>query len=95
MFRIAFDVEEGKFRALIHVHDYHNESEIKEYWSSITNIPLKQFHKSYLKQNTKIRLRENYRGTISIRYQDALIALELRTVYNTFARTVVGGVVQR
>ena len=89
LFRCAFALDEKKFRGLIHVHEYHNETEIKKYWASITNIPLSQFQKSYIKSHTKIRIRNDYKGTISIRYYDYKIALELYFIYNRFAKTLV------
>lgn len=89
LFRSSFSLDERKFRGLIHVHEYHNEIEIKNYWSKITNIPLSQFSNSYLKPHTKKTIREGYKGTISIRYYDYKIALELGFIYNKFAERVV------
>lgn len=91
LFRTAFRLNENKFRALIHIHVYHNDDQIKEYWSKITCIPLKQFNKSYRKANTGKTIREGYKGCIRVAYYDAKIALELGMFYNTFA---TGGVVQ-
>jgi len=88
LFRKAFIIDESKLRGLVHVHEYHNELETKKYWSEITKIPTNQFQKSYLKPHTKKRIREGYKGTISIRYYDARIARELYSIYNTFAQSV-------
>lgn len=89
LFRSSFILDEQKFRGLVHVHEYHNEIEIKNYWSKITNIPLSQFSKSYLKPHTKKTIREGYKGTISIRYYDYKIALELGFIYNRFADRLI------
>ncbi len=89
LFRSSFKLDEKKFRALVHVHEYHNEIEIKNYWSNITNIPLSQFSKCYLKPHTKKTIREGYKGTISIRYYDYKIALELGFIYNMFAERLI------
>ena len=86
LFRLSYNPDESKFRALVHIHNYHNDPEIKLFWSKITNIPLSQFNKSYLKQNTSKRIRENYMGCIRIAYYDSKIALELRMIYNMFAQ---------
>jgi transcriptional regulator with XRE-family HTH domain len=67
-FRKAFDVDERRFRALIHVHNYHNINQQIEFWSKITKIPKSQFTKPYNKPNTEKRIKENYQGCISIRY---------------------------
>ena len=31
--RSSFDLDENKLRALVHIHDYNNDNEIKEFWS--------------------------------------------------------------
>jgi transposase len=89
LLRIAFNIKEQKFRVLVHIHEYHNEKEIIKYWSKITNIPLKQFNKCYLKSHTKKRIRKGYMGTVRIRYYDSKIALELRFLYNIFAQRLL------
>ena len=94
LLRKSFPIDESKFRALIHIHDYHNKRRLMTFWSELTNIDLKQFNKCYLKPHTRIRKRDGYMGCIRIKYYDAKIAKELRTIYNTFA-SMIGGVVQR
>ncbi len=88
LFRTSFNLDEKKFRILVHVHEYHNDKLIKKYWSKLTQIPISQFYRSYLKANTKKRIRQNYKGTISVRYYDYKIALELSMIYNRFARSL-------
>jgi len=88
LLRNGFNINESKFRALVHLHEYHNKMEIKKYWSSITQIPLTQFSRNYIKPHTKKRTREGYKGCISIRYYDYKIALELRSVYNSLVRNI-------
>jgi len=85
LLRSSFILNENKFRGLVHIHEYHNENEIKNYWSKITRIPLNQFSKSYLKPHTGKNIREKYKGTISVSYYDYKIALELSFIYNWFA----------
>lgn len=85
LLRSSYKLDESKFRGLIHIHEYHNEKEIKNYWSKITKIPLSQFTKSYLKPHTSKNSKAGYKGTISIRYYDYKIALELKFIYNRFA----------
>lgn len=85
LLRSSFELDEKKFRGLIHIHEYHDEKEIKNYWSKITKIPLSQFSKSYLKPHTGKNTKDGYKGTISINYYDYKIALELTFVYNWFA----------
>ena len=50
LLRFGFLINESKFRALIHLHGYHNEKDQMKFWSEVTNIPLNQFYKSYQNQ---------------------------------------------
>lgn len=86
--RASFSIDEDKLRAMVHVHEYHDEKKIKSFWSEITNIPLNQFSKSYLKSHTKKRIREGYKGSIRIRYYDHKVALELRSLYNKLCEVI-------
>lgn len=86
LLRFAFDLDESKFRVLMHLHEYHNEQKQKRYWNKITKIPKSQFTKTYWKPHTKKRKRENYPGCIRISYYDAHIARQLHAWYNTFAK---------
>lgn len=86
LFRSAFNLNESKFRCLVHVHEYHNDIDEKQYWSKITAIPLSQFNRSYLKPHTGKRKKLNYHGTISIRYYDSKIAVKIKSIYNMFTR---------
>lgn len=88
LLRTSFKIDEHKLRALIHLHEYHVPEVERIYWSQITEIPLTQFSKNYLKPNTKNRIREDYRGTIRISYYDHKIALELRALYNMLAKNL-------
>lgn len=83
--RTSFHLNEFKFRALVQIHEYHNETKIKMFWSKVTKIPLNQFTKSYIKPHTGKRIRENYMGSIHINYHDYKIARELAAVYNILA----------
>jgi len=81
-------VDETKFRALIHLHEYHDESKQKKFWSDITKISENKFQKSYLKINTGKRIKENYPGCISIKYYDAKIFKELKALYKSFYKYI-------
>lgn len=89
LFRLGFHLDEKKFRCLVHVHEYHDDKKIKEYWSQLTNIPLSQFNRSYKKKHTGKRKRENYMGCLQLRYHDWRVALEMRLLYNMFAQLVI------
>ena len=86
LFRSAYVIDESKFRCLVHIHEYHNDTEEKQYWSKTTSISTDQFNKSYLKPHTGKRKKLNYHGTISIRYYDSKIAVRINSIYNMFAQ---------
>lgn len=90
LLRKGFDINESKFRALIHLHQYHNEEKQKVLWHEMTKIPLNQFNRTYWKPNTGKRKHENYPGCIAISYYDAEVAKELTTIYNSFVQRGVG-----
>lgn len=88
LLRQSFMIDENKLRILVHVHEYHDEKDIKNFWSKITNVPLTQFNKSYLKANTKKVIRHGYKGCVRIRYYDYKVARELRMFYNVFSEMI-------
>lgn len=84
-FRRGYNLDERKFRACIHLHEYHNYVQIHNYWSSITGIPLNKFRKAYLKPHTGIRKKDQYKGCITIYYFDSSIAHQLEALYNAIS----------
>ncbi len=65
-------VPEERFRVSLHLHSGQNEKQIKKYWSKITNIPICQFNKSYIKkEGSGYRKNILYNGTIKIRVCDS------------------------
>ena len=91
--REGFSLQEHKVRALVHIHEYHNDDEIRQFWSKVSNIPLSQFNRSYLKPHTNKRNHPGYMGCVNIRYFDSKIAAELQILYNKLSDKL-GGVVQ-
>lgn len=88
LLRLSFPIDEKKLRAMVQIHEYHNDNAIKNFWSKVTTIPLSQFSRSYLKPHTKKRIRQGYKGSVRIRYYDYKIALELRSIYNVLAQVI-------
>ena len=82
LLRRSYNLDESKFRITVHLHEYHDKTQIMQFWSEITKVPLKQFIKPYLKPHTAIRKHDNYKGCITIRYYDVQIARELTAIYN-------------
>ncbi len=67
-FRKICKVPEEKFRIKLYIHSLHSRKNVKKYWSELTDIPLSQFHKTYIK-STSLRYRKYrlYNGTCAIR----------------------------
>ena len=67
-FREVCHVPEQKFKLSIYYHSGQDEYKIKKYWSSVTKVPLNQFHKSmFKKEGTGYRKNVLYNGTVKIR----------------------------
>ena len=77
IFRKSFPLNEKKFRALLHIHEYHQEKKQIRFWSKVTQIPTMQFSRSFHKKNTGKNIRVGYPGCLSIRYYDSKIQKEL------------------
>jgi len=88
LLRKSFALDERKFRALVHLHEYHNKSTQLKYWSELTRIPIDQFHKSYLKPHTGKNTRHGYPGCISIRYLDSSLGKLLKMIYIELGKNV-------
>ncbi len=84
LLRSSFKLDESKFRACLHLHSYHNEEEQIKFWSTLTNIPKRQFIKTYNKKHTGKYKKEGYRGCIQIRYYDVRIARNLLAISRLF-----------
>lgn len=89
LLRKGFNLDEKKFRCLVHVHEYHNNDEIKKYWSSVTKIPLTQFQKSFRKKNSAKTIRDGYKGSVAVKYYDHKIYKELKLLYKAFYKEMV------
>lgn len=73
LFRQCFPVDEKKIKITAHLHDYHNEKEILEFWSSVTNVPLSQFNKPFRKESKHTFKKEGYKGCVRINYHNSHI----------------------
>lgn len=47
-FREVCSVPEEKFRGIVHIHPHLNRGEAVKFWSGVSKIPVKQFHKTQL-----------------------------------------------
>ena len=71
--RKSFQLDENKFRVVMHLHSYHKETIEKAFWSKITSIPESKFTKTFQKKESGINIKEGYRGCVQIKYFDVSI----------------------
>ena len=66
-FRQICKVPNHKFRIALHIHNLHISDNVKGYWAKITDIPVNQFYKIYIKKSS-LRYKRNilYNGTCKI-----------------------------
>ena len=88
LLRESFIVDESKFRALLHLHDYHDEQKQLTFWSEVTGIPLSQFYKSYRKPHTGRNTRDGYPGCLSLRYGDVRLGKLLKMIYSSLGNNL-------
>lgn len=86
LLRQGFYIDESKFRALVHLHSYHNEEKQKAFWGQVSEIPINQFYRSFHKPNTGQRIHKEYPGCLAISYYDSKVAKELLSIYNAFTQ---------
>lgn len=86
LLRECFLIDENKLRICLQLHPYHNELKQKKFWSKIAGIPIKNFTKTYVKQNGGKTPKKDYPGCVSLRCYDYKIANELNYIRKMFAK---------
>lgn len=83
LFRECYVVDESKFRMRLHLHKYHNETESKNFWSELTQIPINKIGKIYWKKepNSGKRYRQNFMGICFVRYNSTQFLREVIAYY--------------
>jgi hypothetical protein len=81
----VFKIERSKIRVCLHVHDYHNETEMLQFWSNAIGISVTQFSKTYKKFSDHKFKKEGYKGCVRISYYDS----HLTRVVLSFAKKFI------
>ena len=76
LLRKSFIITDNKLKVIIHLHNYHNQAEMINFWSEVTGIPKINFS-IYNKPNTGNNKKPGYKGCLSIRYGDSRIIKEV------------------
>lgn len=84
--RTIYKLDEKKFRILIYCYSNQNIEHLKRYWSKITNIPLSQFSKPYIRQDLRKSTREMKYGLVHVRYCDKKLLMDLKNLIECYRR---------
>ncbi len=80
-FRKILKLKESKFRCKMTLHPGINEKECLKFWSNLTSIPVKQFHKTWTKPPKSSSGKMHnilYKGTVVIRICDVVKLRKLK-----------------
>jgi transcriptional regulator with XRE-family HTH domain len=87
LLRKSFDINIGRLKGAIHLHSYHNQVEMVDYWSKVTKINKNNLY-FFKKQNSGKTIRENYKGCISLRYSDVNVFDEVMLIINRLHKSI-------
>lgn len=73
-------VRKEKFRGYIHIHPHLNHKKAEKYWSEISNIPLRQFYKTYRIPNKASKQKKDSlpNGTFDVYVNNRELLLKLQ-----------------
>jgi len=78
-------VKEIRLRIYLYAYKYQDINALKNYWSNITNVPLKQFTKPFIRShNINISRRKLQYGLIHVRYNDKKLLCSLKNWLDNF-----------
>jgi len=89
LMRRGLILDEKKFRVRMHLHEYHNESLQKKFWSEVTDISERQFSKTYWRPHTAKTTKSGYPGCVHIEYYDVVIARKIYATARAFLENVI------
>lgn len=85
LLRKGFAVNENKLQGVLHLHSYHDKQKMIDYWSVVTGIK-KEKISIYLKKESGITKKEDYKGCFSFRYGDVSTMQEILLIIDRFAK---------
>lgn len=71
LLRRNFEIDEAKFACQLMLSAGMPDQELREFWSQLTGIPLRRFHKSSIKKKSGPIERDGYKGVCLVRYYSA------------------------
>jgi predicted transcriptional regulator len=83
LLRKCFKVDDSKMRGILHLHSYHDEQEMINFWSKCSGVKQDKIS-VYHKKESGISIKNGYKGCFSIRYGDVATLQEILLVINRF-----------
>ena len=87
LLRRSFSIYEDKIKATLHLHSYHDQAGMIDFWSALTGINKNNFS-IYNKANSGSNIKSGYKGCLSIRYGDARLLDEIMLVIDRFQQAI-------
>lgn len=85
LLRIAFPIDESKFRVHLQIHTTHDYEKLKKYWSDQLGISTTQFICPTITSPNGKKHRSSYSGTCTLKYMDYSLQLKLIGLYEALA----------
>lgn len=82
-------LDEKRFRVKMHLHEYHDESRQRTFWSEVTGIQEQQFQNTFWKPHTGKSTKPNYNGCIHVRYHDVVLSRKISAIARAFLENMV------
>jgi hypothetical protein len=90
--RTICNIDENKLRVYLYSHSDKNIKNLLEYWNKITEIPLEQFTKPYIRKNLDPKKSEKMKhGLIHIRYNDKKLLLVIENWIKEYSSKFLKG----
>lgn len=74
--------EEQRVKAQLFIYPDHNEAKLKNFWSSLTNIPKERFNKTIKLEQKSLKFKPNPLGVLKIRYTHKRHYLKVSNIIN-------------
>ncbi len=85
----VFNIDRGKIKVLLQLHDYHVHKELLDFWSKTLGISLSQFTKIYEKPSKHKYSAKGYMGCVRIEYYNAHIARVMLSFAKNFIKLYI------
>ncbi len=83
LLRKCFEVDDKKMRGILHLHSYHDEQEMINFWSKCSGVKQDKIS-VYHKKESGISIKNGYKGCFSIRYGNVATLQEILLIIDRF-----------